>query len=78
MTVQTNVGYTVAAEFIVQSETSDNIEEALSILKEWNAEWKPSFFMCDYSEAEIGALESAFPASTVYMWDFHREQSWGR
>ena len=78
VTVRTNVGYTVAAEFIVQSETSEDIEEALGILKEWNPEWKPSFFMCDYSEAEIGALESAFPASTVYICDFHREQSWGR
>lgn len=78
VTVRTNVGYTVAAEFIVQSETSEDIEEALGILKEWNPEWKPSFFMCDYSEAEIGALESAFPTSTVYICDFHREQSWGR
>lgn len=78
VTVRTNVGYTVAAEFIVQSETSEDTEEALGILKEWNPEWKPSFFMCDYSEAEIGALESAFPTSTVYICDFHREQSWGR
>ena len=78
VTVRTNVGYTVAAEFIVQSETSEDIQEALGILKEWNPEWKPSFFMCDYSEAEIGALESAFPTSTVYICDFHREQSWGR
>lgn len=79
VTVRTNVGYTVAAEFIIQSETSEDIEEVLGILKEWNPEWiKPSFFMCDYSEAEIGALESAFPTSTVYICDFHREQSWSR
>ena len=30
---------------------------------------EPPFFMCDYSEAEIGA------ASIVYICDFHREQS---
>ena len=47
LTVHTNVGYTVAAEFIVQSETS---EDALGILKEWNPQWKPSFFMCDYTQ----------------------------
>ena len=34
--------------------------------------------MCDYSEAEIRALESAFPSTRVYICDFHREQSWGR
>ena len=42
VTVRTNVGYTVAAEFIVQSETSEDIEEALGILKEWN----PHHFSC--------------------------------
>ena len=44
VTVHTNVGYTVAAEFIVQSETSKDIEEPLGILKDWNPE---PFFMCD-------------------------------
>ena len=41
------------------------VNTVLCVLKEWNPEWKPSFFMCDYFEAEIGALESAFPTSTV-------------
>ena len=31
--VRTNVGYFVVAEFIVQSESADNIEEALNKLK---------------------------------------------
>ena len=31
--VRTNVGYSVVAEFIVQSESADNIEEALQKLK---------------------------------------------
>ena len=34
--------------------------------------------MSDYSEAEILAIESAFPGSHVYLCDFHREQSWER
>ena len=33
VTVRTNVGYTVAAEFIVQSETNEDIEEALGIME---------------------------------------------
>ncbi len=44
--VKTNVGYSVVAEFVVQSETSENISEALLKLKE---------FMTDYSEAELMA-----------------------
>lgn len=55
--VKTNVSYSVVAEFIVQSETCDNTQDALSILKTWNPTWKPSFFMSDYSDAEIAAIK---------------------
>lgn len=76
--MRTNVGYTVVAEFIIQEETSLQIEEALNIIQKWNPKWKPKYFMCDYSEAEISSLESAFPLTTVYICDFHREQCWER
>ena len=40
-----NVGHSVEAEFIVQSESADNIdiEEDLQELKSWNPEWNPRF-----------------------------------
>ena len=78
VTVRTNAGYMVAAEFLVHSETNQQIEEALNLLKQWNPQWSPTYFMCDYSEAEILAIETAFPTATVYLCDFHREQSWER
>ena len=78
ISVHTNTGYCVVAEFIVQSESCDYIKEALQILKTWNPDWHPKFFMTDYSEAEIGALEASFPGTTVYLCDFHREQAWER
>ena len=34
--------------------------------------------MCDYSEAKILSMESAFPLTTVYICDFHKEQCWER
>ena len=34
--------------------------------------------MCDYSEAELAALEAVFPVVTVYLCDFHWEQAWER
>ena len=77
LTVHTNAGYTVAAKFIVQAETAAHIEEALTILKKWNPTWHPKFITCDYSEAEIMSMESAFP-STTCICDFHREQCWER
>ena len=54
------------------------ISEALNVLKEWNSNWNPPFFLCDYSDAEFSALKQAFPSTTVYGCDFHREQAWTR
>ena len=34
--------------------------------------------MSDYSDAELGAIEQAFPHCKVYLCDFHREQAWER
>ena len=76
--VRTNVGYMVVAEFIIQSESAEEISEALSILKQWNPNWKPKYFMSDYSEAELCAIEQVFPGCKVYLCDFHREQAWER
>lgn len=76
--VKTNVGYSVVAEFVIQSETAQQISEALAILKKWNPNWNPPFFMIDYSEAELCAIEETFPSSKVYLCDFHREQAWER
>ena len=74
--VRTNVGYSVVAKFIVQSESADNIEEALRKLKSWNPDWDPRFFMSDYSEAELAAVQAVFPSTKVYLCDFHCEQAW--
>ena len=59
--VRTNVSYSVAAEFVVQSETTEQITEALRILLSWNPEWQPPYFMTDYLEAEMAAISAAFP-----------------
>ena len=76
--VKTNVGYSVVAEFVVQSETTENISESLALLKQWNPTWNPQYFMTDYSEAELTALEKVFPMTKIYLCDFHREQAWDR
>ena len=54
-----NVGYSVIGEFVVRSETAEEITEALRILASWNPEWHS--LMMDYSEAEIGAISALFP-----------------
>ena len=78
--VKTNVNYEVVAAFICQNETTAEIEKALSIIHEWNSDWVPQYFMSDFDEKEIHAIESAFKSSNafVYLCDFHREQAWTR
>ena len=76
--VKTNMNYMVVADFIVQYERVEQITEALSVLQSWNPMWKPRFWMSDYSEPQIAALNFAFPESTVYLCDFHKEQAWSR
>ena len=66
------------AEFMCQSEDQASISEALAIIKGWNPAWNPAYFMVDYSNAEIAALEQQFPKSLVYICDFHRLQAMHR
>ncbi|XP_073678281.1 uncharacterized protein [Garra rufa] len=57
-------------------ETTADVREALAVFREWNPDWKPSHFMVDFSEVEIGALEAVFHESKVLLCDFHREKAW--
>lgn len=47
----------IAVEFCVQSEKHADIAEALQIIKEQTPLWCPKYFMTDYSEAEMLAIE---------------------
>ena len=76
--VKTNVDYMVVGHFVIQNEDASSIAEALEILRSWNPTWQPRNAMCDFSEAEINALESLFPGISVMICDFHREQAWER
>ena len=51
--VKTNVDY------------QEIIEEALSILKGWNPEWNPLYFMTDYCQEEIGAIKKIFGIKSI-------------
>ena len=60
LVVKTNVDYQIAATFICENESTEAIQEALSIIKGWNPDFKPTFFMTDYSREEITAIESFY------------------
>ena len=45
ISVKTNVGYSIVADFIIQEVTIEQISEALLVLKSCNPDWKPPYFM---------------------------------
>uniref|UniRef100_A0A8W8IS37 SWIM-type domain-containing protein n=1 Tax=Magallana gigas TaxID=29159 RepID=A0A8W8IS37_MAGGI len=76
--VNTNVGYSIVASFVVANENRENIKEGLQMVKEWNPEWNPKYFMTDFDEREIWAIENTFKDCESLLCDFHREQAWTR
>jgi hypothetical protein len=61
--VSTNIGYITVGCFLVAAETVKNITRGLQILKQWNRDWSPAFFMTDYDQKEIAAIETTFPGN---------------
>lgn len=66
LAVPTNVGFFSVASFVLSDERKETILAALDLLKAWNPDWCPTAFMSDFSEAQISALESAFPGMLCY------------
>ena len=50
----------------------------LQWMEDAGLKWHPRFFMTDFSEREISAIEEVFPDCKVFLCDFHREQAWTR
>ena len=68
LVVKTNVNYMVVGSFIIQRETTASIQEALEIFRDWNDSWKPRFFMTDFCQEEINAIEGTFPGKNgIYV-----------
>lgn len=63
LVVKTNMEYKVVAAFVTQSETTEAIKEALSVIMKWNPSWKPKHFMVDYALEEILSVEQLFPGT---------------
>ena len=70
--IKTNVDYQIVASFVIQSETSDSIHEAMAVVQSWNSEWKPAYFMVDYSEEEMSAISRLFPGNIIFIYAVYR------
>ncbi|XP_046848037.1 uncharacterized protein LOC124441606 [Xenia sp. Carnegie-2017] len=78
LVVKTNVSYQVVGSFVLQSETSYAIAEALQVIRGWNNEWNLAYFMVDYPEEEMSEINRVFAGCQTYICDFYREQAWER
>ena len=70
LAVKTNVGYSLVATFIVQTEDSASISEALRRIKIYLAQEhiQTPNFMIDYSATEMQSLRETFPeAKCIYV-----------
>ncbi|XP_067929247.1 uncharacterized protein [Watersipora subatra] len=76
--VKANVNYQIIASFVVLEETEEAIKEAIAVVKSWNQSWQPKSWMVDCCAAEISAVSTTFPDSTILVCDFHRLQAWNR
>lgn len=63
--VNTNVGYSTVGCFITADETKASIKRGLEYLKKLNGNWNPQFFMTDFDQSEIGALEETFTGINI-------------
>jgi hypothetical protein len=59
--VATNVGYSPVATFLIPDEKTESISRGLAVLKKWNSNWTPKYFMTDFDWKEITAIETTFP-----------------
>lgn len=63
--VNTYVGYSIAASFVVANENRENIKAGLQVVKEWNPDWNPKYFMTYFDEREVLAVKNTFKGSLV-------------
>ena len=79
VTAKTSVGIgRVVTTIITQAEAELLLTRGLKILKQWNPNWIPSYFMTDKSSIELKAIGSVFPNCIQLLCDFHRAQAWER
>lgn len=63
--VATNVGYVNVATMLLVDEKVETIAAGLHLIKLWNPDWCPRYFMSDFHEGQIQAIETVFSGKHV-------------
>lgn len=54
LVIKTSIGVRRVVGTIPQYETEQLITEGLTIIKQWNPQWSPKYFMTDKSAQQLG------------------------
>ena len=66
LVAKTNVDYQIVGTIVCEEESTENITEALNIIKDWNPGLKLLYFMTDYSDEEITSIKTLFPDNSEF------------
>ena len=58
LVLKTNIDYQTVGSFVSENESEESIMKALQILKQGKPEFKPKYFITDYSTEETGAVKT--------------------
>jgi hypothetical protein len=61
--VRTNVGFVNVATCLIYNETTESIQSALRTVALANPGWKPGFFVSDFNESQLNAINAVFPGN---------------
>jgi len=70
LVVKTSIGIGRVVGTIPQYETEELIAEGLKIIKQWNPQWSPRFFMTGKSSQELGMI--SLTSNCVSSWKCSR------
>ncbi|XP_064623601.1 mucin-4-like isoform X2 [Lineus longissimus] len=76
LTVLTNVGYMIVGVIILEKQSRELLQEALTIFRNWNPDWKPSYIMVGPLEEDANVVQALFKGSRLFINDDHRERTW--
>ncbi len=54
------------------------VQSSLQVIKEWNPDWNPKFFMIDHDVKEQNAIYKVYEDAKQLLCLFHRKQAWAR
>lgn len=59
--VRTNVDFQLVVGFVGDAGTTEAVEEGFMVMKEWNPDWTPEYFVMDHKVEMMEMVKRVFP-----------------